>query len=254
MDDQKDMATPFLARLFGLLGGRGTAVVYPCIADLVENGRDAARFAAGEWPPNRQDVTQYLAAWSRHAGLSEEESRGWLIDYCKTKLAAISSRTPAAIAHSTKSNLRYIYKSAVPFVCQFEKNRFRARCSTACPFYPQMQEILRVRAAEALNPKPVAPPPVIQVVLPVKAAHRPQFEAAMRFASAEAAKGTKPKRIVELLKAQGLKTRTGREWRYAILRSELQKWRWKHPPVSAPDDPAATGSLDAGPGPDAAKK
>ncbi len=68
---------PFLRILNAMLGDRGKDTVYPCIRDLVENGLDLARFSASEIAPQRQDVTQYLAAWSRHAGLSEEESYGW---------------------------------------------------------------------------------------------------------------------------------------------------------------------------------
>ena len=65
---------PFLSTLDTMLGDRGKERIYPCIRDLVEHGLDLARFAAGEITPQRQDITQHLAAWSRHAGLSEEES------------------------------------------------------------------------------------------------------------------------------------------------------------------------------------
>jgi len=52
----------FLNVLDTLLGDRGQDALYPCIRDLVEHGLDLARFAAGETPPQRQDITQYLAA------------------------------------------------------------------------------------------------------------------------------------------------------------------------------------------------
>ena len=71
-----------LSRLETMLGEPRKATIYPCIRDLVEHGIDLARFSAGEIKPQRQDVTQYVAAWSRHAGLGEEETRDWLIDYC----------------------------------------------------------------------------------------------------------------------------------------------------------------------------
>jgi hypothetical protein len=216
---------PFLSLVSNRLGERSPSVIYPCIRDLLENGLDVTRFSAGESKPQRQDVTQYLAAWSRHAGLNEEESGQWLIEYCKTVLASISTRTPAAIAHSTKSNLRYIYRSAVAFRCQFEQNPFRARCCTECPFCPEMQAKLRVEAEEALKPKPVASPPLPEPVLPVKQANRQQFEAAMRLALEEVQKGAKLTRVLQLLKERGLKTATGRDWRYGNLRTELLKWR-----------------------------
>ena len=84
---------PFLNSLETILGDRGQDTIYPCIRDLVEHGLDLARFTAGEVTPQRQDITQYLAAWSRHAGLSEEESSGWLMDYCIALLASLSRRT-----------------------------------------------------------------------------------------------------------------------------------------------------------------
>ena len=67
---------PFLSILDTMLGDRGTDTIYPCIRDLVEHGFDLARFSAGEITPQHQDITQYLAAWSRHAGLSK---RGTLV-------------------------------------------------------------------------------------------------------------------------------------------------------------------------------
>src|SRR6266550_7683798 len=54
---------PFLSILDTMLGDRGRDTIYPCIRDLVEHGLDLARFSAGEITPQRQDITQYLAAW-----------------------------------------------------------------------------------------------------------------------------------------------------------------------------------------------
>ena len=222
------MRTPenyFLTTLRTLLGDRGEARIYPCIQDLIEHGLALDRFKPGEPTPQRQDLTQYVAAWCRHAGLSEEECRGWLVDYCATKLASISRRTPAAIRHSTKSNIKYIYGSQIPFLCECAANRFRARCCPECPVHADMQAKLAIRAEEARNPSPDPrhAPPVITVVLPVKARYREQLEVAMRLVQEELAKGTKKKRILELLEQRGLKTRTGRKWTHSILLSELAK-------------------------------
>ncbi len=63
-----------------------------------------ARFSAGEIKPQRQDITQYLAAWSMRTRLSEEESSSWHIDDCITMPSSLSTRSPAAIRHNTKSN------------------------------------------------------------------------------------------------------------------------------------------------------
>jgi len=218
---------PFLSILDTMLGDRGRDRIYPCIRDLVEHGLDLARFLNGEITPQRQDITQYLAAWSRHAGLSEEESSGWLIDYCIDMLSSLSTRTPAAIRHSTKSNLRYIYRSEVPFLCECANNRFRAQCSNECPVFADMEAKLRARASETLHPRPVPPPPatLIEPVLPVKKVYQEQFQTGLRLALEEVQKGTKLRRIVDLLNERGLKTRTGRQWKYSILHNELRNIR-----------------------------
>jgi hypothetical protein len=211
----------FLGLLDATLGEGGQNTLYPCIRDLVEHGLDLARFAAGDRTPQRQDVTQYLAAWSRHAGLSEEQASAWLVDYCVALLASLSSRTPAAIRHSAKSNLRYIYRSSIPFLCHCEKNPFRANCRPDCPVYADMQAKLHAKASELAQPFPRPPAPVIKHVLRVKESCMEQFQTGLRIALEEDRKGTKMRRIVEILKERGLKTRTGREWKYAILRNEL---------------------------------
>jgi hypothetical protein len=223
--------TTFLNVLDTLLANRGKDTLYPCIRDLVEHGLDLARFAAGETTPQRQDITQYLAAWSRHAGLSEEEASAWLVEYCAARLVVLSRRTPAAVRHSTKSNLRYIYRSAVPFLCDGANNPFRAHCRPDCPVYADMQAKRQAKALEMAQPKPAfRPPDPVIVALPVKVANQEQFQTGLRLAFDEVRKGTKMPRIVELLNKRGLKTRTGREWKYAILRNELQALKNAHVP------------------------
>jgi len=213
---------PFLNLLETLLGGRGKDTLYLCIRDLVEHGLDLTRYAAGERSAPRQDITQYLAAWSRHAGLSAEESSAWLIDYCAAVLTVLSKRTPAAVRHSTKSNLRYIYGSEVPFLCHGAKNPFRAHCSPDCPVYADMQAKQQAIALELAQPRPAFKPPTPMIVcLPVKVANKEQFQKSMSLALDEIGKGTKMPRIVEILNERGLKTRTGREWKYSGLHKEL---------------------------------
>lgn len=233
--------TPFLNVLATLLGERGKDSLYPCIRDLVEHGLDLPRFAAGEMTPQRQDITQYLAAWSRHAGLSEEEASAWLVDYCVARLATLSRKTPAALRHSTKSNLRYIYRSAVPFLCHGANNPFRAHCSPDCPVYADLPAQLHANARALAQSKPVVRPPAPVIgSLPVKVVNRKQFQTGLSLAVDEVQKGTKMGRIVELLNKRGLRTRTGREWSYATLRNELQALKKAHVP---PQD----GNQDASP-------
>ncbi len=213
-----------LVTLKTVLGDRSRDTLYLCILDLVENGLDLARFAPAESVPNRQDITQYLAAWSRHAGMSEEESRNWLIDYCSTTLAVISKRTPAAIRHSTKSNLKYIYNSAVPFLCGCEGNKFHARCAIECPVHADMKEKGLAKAIEDLKPRPMASRPApLEPYIPIKKLHQEQFNTGMSLALDEHRKGVRCQRIVDLLNERGLKTRTGKKWGYTTLRNELMK-------------------------------
>jgi hypothetical protein len=222
MTDQK---ADFLAELRNLLGDRADHVLYPCIRDLVRHGLTQARFSPGDAMPSRQDLTQYLAAWSRNTGLTDEHSRGWLVEYCATILACLSRRTPAAIRHSTKSNIKYIYKSAVPFQCQCEQNPFKADCGAHCPIYSDMKARLEAKANEPDAPRVYRrpDPPVVVVYQPVKQRYREQFEKALSVIREEAAKGSRPRHILERLEQGGHKTRTGRKWTNTILSTELAK-------------------------------
>ena len=241
----------FLNVLGRLLGDRGRDTLYLCIRDLIEHGLDLSRFAAGEMRPQRQDLTQYLAAWSRHAGLTEAEARTWLEDYCVVLLASLSRGTPASLRHSTNSNLRYIYRSAVPFLCHGAQNPFRAHCHPDCPVYAEMQAKRRAKASELAQPTPLATPTALSIEpgLFGKALYREQFQTGLRLALEEVRKGTKLRRIVELLKERGLKTRTGREWNYAIVRTELQTlMNAQVPPQAAGQGAGPPESSNAEPG------
>lgn len=57
----------------------------------------------------------------------------------------------------------------------------------------------------------------------VKERYRKQFLSAVRLISDELSKGTKKVKILALLKKKNMKTRTGREWTYAILTNEINK-------------------------------
>ncbi len=73
--------TLFATTLAAMFRERGEDAIYPCIQDLLDNGLTLARFSHGEVKPQRQDITQYMAAWSKHVGLGDEECRSWLIEY-----------------------------------------------------------------------------------------------------------------------------------------------------------------------------
>jgi hypothetical protein len=145
-------------------------------------------------------------------------------------LSSISKTSLSGIRHSTKSNVKYIYRSNIRFACERKKNRFKARCSKNCPAYADSGAKADQKpdrpTAEVHPPQPTKP--VEMTVLPVKAIYREQMEQALALVRLEIKKGTKRKRILELLDERGLKTRTGRKWNYAILQAELAKMKKAH--------------------------
>lgn len=212
-------------KLVHLLNERGAGKPYPCIEDLLSNGIVLERFADDESLPLRVDVTQFLAAWSRERGLDEGETLAWLGDYAVDKLLSLSRRSPNAVRHSTKGNVSSVFRTGTPFICDAEENKFRSRCCTDCPVYAEMGIKRRRRAEEARRPR--QPPPMPQ---PIEASakkdiFRKQFDEAVQLIHDEIIKKTKRAKIVELLNARGLKTRTGRQWSSAILSHELPKLR-----------------------------
>jgi len=223
--------TSFLARLRILVGECDGDLIYPCIQDLVDNGLTSARFSPGDNIPTRQDVTQYVAAWCRHAGLTEEDCRDWLVEYCVTMLSSISKTPISGIRHSTKSNVKYIYRADVPFLCECDDNPFRARCSINCPVYADMQARLIERRSKepVINYVVYQPPETSPTRKPtVRETYRAQFEEALQVIRSEMEKGTGTKKILDLLIERGFKTRTGMKWTYSILGNEQRRLRRGH--------------------------
>ena len=214
--------TRFPDSLTEILGDEGKAMVFPCIRDLAVNGLQLSRLSPADPVPNRQDVTQYLAAWCRFAGLDEDACREWLSEYAVAMLSSISRSSASGIRHSTKSNVRYIYRVEAAFVCGREGNRFRACCSDACPVYLEMENKAGKAQGGALTELNDVSPTELSAIpsIPVKQLHRQQFEAAVQLVRRELGKGARKSSILNLLRQQGMQTRTGREWTYAILCTE----------------------------------
>jgi len=215
----------FVDRLKTLLGDAAGVSIYPCIGDLVVNGIQRSRFSPSDQVPNRQDVTQYLAAWCRDVHLSQNECRIWLSDYAVSMLASLSRSSASRIRHSTKSNVKYIYQSGHPFICGWENNPFRATCSKTCHVYHEM--VIRAAKAKAdslaaMEQRHAPVPPAVAAPM-VKEVHRAQFLAAMQLVAEELSKGTDKNAILKLLKQKGMKTRSGREWTYSTLSNEIRK-------------------------------
>lgn len=214
-----------LDKLIDLLRAAGRVKLNPCIRDLVENGLEMDRFGPSDRVPNRQDVTQYLAAWCREAAIGEEDCRAWLSEYAVSMLSSISDSTAAAIRHSTKSNVKYIYKSQQPFFCGRKQNPFRAACSRSCPIYTEMEakiatHELKKQSARQHSQRP--PDPIIPAQS-VKDCHREAFMSAIQFIDKELSAGTKKKHILEQLNERNMKTRTGQKWTLPTLYTEIRK-------------------------------
>ncbi len=201
--------------------------LFPCITDLVENGLSLERFGNNKNIPTRQDITQYLAAWFKYAGLSVDECREWMLEYCVEELSAISSSSKSQIRHSTKSNLKFIYNSEVIFDCRCEKNRFKAHCEQACPIYEEMAHLAKTsEMATAVKINDVVSDSVEDSLVPkiysIKDEHREQFEKAMEFALDHLKKQYSRKQTVTLLNNNGFKTKTGKPWSTSILGLQLR--------------------------------
>lgn len=220
--------TSFLGKLRGLFGDPGGDVIYPCIQDLVQNGLPVARFSPADHIPTRQDVTQYLAAWCQHAGLSQEDCHNFLVEYSVVMLSSISRTSPSGIRHSTKSNVKHIYHANIPFICECDENPFRAHCSANCPLYADMQVKLLERKSRKADIKHVIEQPAEIFEIQnssVRETYKDQFEAALEVIRSEMDRGTGRKAILDLLIERGFKTRTGKSWTYSILGNEQSRIR-----------------------------
>ena len=219
----------YLNRLLKILTENNKKYLFPCIRDLVANRLNLERFSNEDNIPSRQDITQYIAAWFKYIGLSSDECREWMIEYCVGMLSAISSSSKSRIRHSTKSNIKYVYKSDVTFDCRCEKNRFKALCGPMCPIYEEMAQ--RAKENEASNIiksyEPIVKHMVSDEIAPItysiKDEYNDQFKKAVEVAQHHLKQGVSKKKIVNLLNAEGFKTRTGKKWSYPTLLNELKK-------------------------------
>ncbi len=219
----------YLNSLRNILGKTNDEELFPCIRDLAANGLVLERFTDDDNIPSRQDVTQYMAAWFKYVGLSSDECLEWMIEYCIFMLSAISSSSKSRIRHSTKCNIKYIYKSDFTFNCLCEKNRFKATCESKCPIYDEMSQranrkeaVVIVEYDEKRNDH-LATDEIAPQKRSIKEEYKDQFDKAIEFVQHQLKQSVSKKEIVKLLNDMGFKTRTGKNWSYAILGIELKK-------------------------------
>jgi len=202
--------------------------LFPCIKDLVVNGLTLERFPDGKSLPSRQDITQYMAAWCRYIGMDSDTCLEWMIEYCTNVLSVLSSSSKSRIRHSTKGNVKYIYKSDVQFECIREENPFKAHCNSQCPVYEEMAHVIdaRRRADVVQFFEPVldfkrADNEVTPSKSSVKEVYKEQLKEAITVISDCVDQGLSKKRIVTLLNKRDFKTRTGKTWSYNTLKHEI---------------------------------
>lgn len=219
----------YLNKLQTILADNNQNALFPCIRDLVENGLVMERFTNEDSIPSRQDITQYIAAWFKYIELSSDACLEWMTEYCSAVLSAISASSQSRIRHSTKSNIKYIYKSDVAFNCMCEKNRFKARCEQSCPIYEEMShkaaenEATSIAESYEISAEQRAKYVTAPIKHSTKDKYKEQFKKAMEAAQHHLEQGLAKKEIVDLLNNREYKTRTGKKWSYAILANELKK-------------------------------
>jgi len=203
-----------------------------CIRDLVENGLDLERFSENDSIPTRQDITQFLASWCKYVGMSAQDCRDWMLEYCSEVLSVLSSSSNSQIRHSTKSNIKYIYNSNVTFECRCEENPFRAHCNYTCPVYQEMRRLLEKRKQQEAEKCLILEKQLSENAkseeprkLTLKESYREQFENALAFAREKSEQGYTKRDIARLLNEQGYRTRIGKEWSQSILSNELNWWK-----------------------------
>lgn len=220
-----------LKRLKQILGQTAGKYFFPCIKDLVANGLTSAPFSSEDSRPSRQEITQYIAAWFKHIGICADECRDWMIEYSVDVLSRISSSSNSQIRHSTKSNIKYIYKSDVAFDCGCENNAIKASCDQDCPVYNRMSDKCKERKAREAKRsyEPESEPKHYRgaiETLSVKEIYSDQFKKALEIVKDHVRKGVSNQDIVTLLNDRGFKTRTGKKWTYAVLRSEVKRHKY----------------------------
>ncbi len=211
------------SKLREILESHEDAVLFPCIADLVENGIKVDRFSSQESVPSRQDVTQFLATWFRYINVAAKECQDWMIDYCTSELSLISSSSKSQIRHSTKSNIKYVYRSSVEFNCGRTENIFKAACNSNCKVYNEMVQKNEKNSHSSLNKLDADNVENnVEPVISLKKQYKEQFIEATEIMRHHYENNLAKKEMVKILNDRGVKTRTGKSWTIGILGHELK--------------------------------
>ena len=222
--DRRGIMTKEIDRLKKDLDDREQQRIYACIQDILCNGIVSARFKSAESLPSRQDVSRFILVWLKEIGVSADRCRNWIIEYSTRVLSRISSSSPSRIRHSTKSLIKFIYRSdQVSLYCGCEQNILKAACDPYCPIYDEMQSR---RRQDRLNKANQHIRPMVQSFsepsLSVKERYKEQFDKAMTVVKDRLSRVSTLDELNRYLNDQGFKSRTGRPWTTSILRNEIK--------------------------------
>jgi hypothetical protein len=227
IQSEKGIMLKEIERLAKILDDAQKQKIYLCIQDLLSSGIVPERFKAGKFFPSRQDVTHFILAWLKHIGVPADRCRNWMIRYCEKELSKISSSSPSRIRHSTKSLIKYIYRSeAVSFDCGCEQNKLKAACQPNCPVYGEMNVKHKIRMKKLHDDIHFVRPrvqPSVEPPLQVRERYKEQFEKAMEVVREHLNQVSSIDEMTRYLNDQGYKTRTGKSWTVATLRRESNK-------------------------------
>ena len=222
-----------IERLTKILDDAQKQKIYSCIQDLLSNGIVPERFKADESFPSRQDVTHFILAWLKHIGVPADRCRNWIIRYCEKKLSKISSSSPSRIRHSTKSLIKYIYRSEdVSFDCGCEQNKLKAACEPNCPIYGEMKVKHKIRMKKLYDDIHYVRPrvqPSVEPPLQVRERYKEQFDKAMEVVKEHLNQVSSIDEMTRYLNDQGYKTRNGKSWTSSTLRNETKKLNLRFP-------------------------
>ncbi len=222
-----------IERLTKILDDAQKQKIYCCILDLLSVGIVPERFKADESFPSRQDVTHFILAWLKHIGVPADRCRSWIIGYCEKELSKISSSSPSRIRHSTKSLIKYIYRSeAVSFDCGCEQNKLKAACEPNCPIYGDMKHRHQIRMKQLYDDIHYVRPrvqPSVEPPLQVRERYKEQFDKAMEVVKGHLNQVSCIDEMTQYLNDQGYKTRNGKSWTSSTLRNETKKLNLRFP-------------------------
>jgi len=220
-------------KLIKIIGKEAYDKAFKCIKDLIINGLSLDRFTDDCYRPSRHEITLFLSAWCKLMGLSPEDYREWLTDYCVDVLSVISSTKPSQIRHSTKSTIKYIHKYDIAFICNCEHNIFKSTCSKDCIIYEKMHETYLLNLEEEKKRiekyqntcSEIKSEPVPETISK-KQKYKEQFDKAVTCIKEYLDKGHTKKEIAEMLNKEGYKTSTGFKWKPGIVSDIAVKNDW----------------------------